>query len=700
MNTGLAVIELISRLEGVNIDIRAVIRDYAIQEDELPLELFLRILKDKGFKFKRKKMPLEKFVEKYPLPAVFYTKDRKYGVLIKCNKESKECLIFDPETGKNLKKISLEELNNVAELFIPFRHKESKSRIVFGLRWFWEEIKKYRGLMGEVLTASFVVQTFGLATPIFTQIILDKVLVHHSMTTLQVIAIAFLGVIIFEFILNLARKYVFLHTTTKIDAKLGSRIFRHLLSLPITYFESRKVGDTIARVRELDTIRNFLTNRTITVILDFVFSIVFLIIMLFYSVKLTLVVLGIIGIIGVIFFVVTPEYKRRLDEKFYTGAKANSYLVESITGIQTVKSLALEGNIQKKWEKVLSDSVRASFNLSNLSNIAGGVSELLKRFITIAILYLGVKEVIEGNLSVGQLIAFQMFAGQLVAPVINLVSVWHELQQTLLSIDRIGDILNHPAETGNDNSITLTQLRGDIVFNNVKFRYTPDGPYVLKGISFSIRAGTCVGIIGKSGSGKSTVAKLIQKLYIPTEGEIYIDSIDIKHLNPVWLRKNIGVVLQENYLFSGTIRENIAMGYPDAPMELIIHVAKIAGAHEFISKLPEGYDTVVGERGSTLSGGQKQRIAIARALITNPKILIFDEATSALDYESERIIQENMKKIKKGRTVLIIAHRLTTVRDCDYIIAVDEGRIIESGTFEQLMEKKGYFHRLYSQQVG
>ena len=700
MNTGLAVIEVISKLEGVNVDIRAIIRDYAINEDELKLEQFLRIIKDKGFKFKNKKLPPKKFLEKYPLPAVFLTKEGKYGVVLKFDKEKNQAIVLQPEKGKHLLSISIEDLEKIVDVFIPVKHKNSRSRIVFGLRWFWEEIKRYKSLMAETLTASLVVQIFGLATPLFTQVILDKVLVHRSMTTLEVIAIAFVGVIIFEFLLNLARKYVFLHTTTKLDAKLGARIFRHLLSLPITYFESRKVGDTIARIREIDTIRNFLTNRAITVIVDFVFSIVFLVIMLIYSIKLSMVVMGIIFIIATLFFVITPEYKRRLDEKFYTGAKANSYLVESVTGIQTVKALAIEGNIQKKWENVLADSVKASFNLSNISNIAGSISELLRRFITVAILFLGVKEVIQGNMTVGQLIAFQMFAGQLVNPVINLVSVWHELQQALLSVDRIGDILNHPTEIKTENSITLNKLAGSIRFENVKFRYRPDTPYVLKGISFEIKPGMCVGIIGRSGSGKSTIAKLIQRLYIPTEGEIYIDSVDIKHINPIWLRKNIGVVLQENYLFSGTIRENIAMPMPDAPMELIINAAKIAGAHEFISKLPEGYDTIVGERGSTLSGGQKQRIAIARALITNPRILIFDEATSALDYESERIIQQNMKLIKEGRTVIIIAHRLTTVKDCDLIIAIDNGVIVEAGSFNQLMRKRGYFYNLYSQQVG
>ena len=342
--------------------------------------------------------------------------------------------------------------------------------------------------------------------------------------------------------------------------------------------------------------------------------------------------------------------------------------------------------------------VKAGFNLSIMSNFAGSLSNLLQKGMTIAILWIGVTLVIKNKLTIGQLIAFQMFANQFSAPVMRLVNLWNEFQQVLLGVDRLGDILNNPVEVTSDKAITLPKINGFVRVDNLSFKYTPNSPLVLDKINLKVNAGQSVGLVGRSGSGKSTITKLIQKLYLPLEGTIYIDEVDIRQMNPIWLRNNIGVVLQENYLFSGTIRENISMPRPDAPVEMIIEAAQISGAHSFISEMPQGYDTVVGERGSTLSGGQRQRIAIARALITNPKIIIFDEATSALDTESENIIMNNLDKIKRGRTMFIIAHRLSTVKNCDIIAAMDRGRIIEIGTHDELIKRKGYYYSLYTQQ--
>jgi subfamily B ATP-binding cassette protein HlyB/CyaB len=382
------------------------------------------------------------------------------------------------------------------------------------------------------------------------------------------------------------------------------------------------------------------------------------------------------------------------------AAESNSYLVESVSGIQTVKALAIEGSMQKKWEDALGRYVHSSFRLSNMANIAQAIANFFQKLMTISILYFGVKEVLENKMTIGQLIAFQMFANQFTNPVLRLATLWNEFQQTLLGVDRLGDILNHPIEMQSSRAITMPAINGAIKFESVSFRYSHSAPNVIDNLNLSFDAGTSIGIVGRSGSGKSTIAKLIQRLYLPTEGAIYVDDLDIRHLNPTWLRSNIGVVLQENMLFSGSIRENISLPKPEAPMELIIEVAKIAGAHEFISILPEGYDTVVGERGSTLSGGQRQRIAIARALITDPKILVFDEATSALDYESEQIIQKNLDLIKVGRTIILIAHRLSTVRDCDVIIAMDKGVVIESGTHLELLDRGGYYSHLNAMQAG
>ncbi|OPY76709.1 MAG: Toxin RTX-I translocation ATP-binding protein [Syntrophorhabdus sp. PtaU1.Bin058] len=698
MQTALIALEAVARINRINVDLRTVQREYGLTDDELTKEELLLVAKGAGFKARIKKMPPDELLERYPAPAIAALRDGSFGVILKVQSEEKRVILFFP-AEKQVRPVGLEEFSALSDgECIVLKHKMITSQVAFGFRWFYNEILHYKNVMAEVLTGSFVVQLFGLITPLFTQVILDKVIVHHSMTTLDVLAVAFIAVALFEFLLNTTRNYIFIHTANKIDAKLGSKLFRHLFALPFVYFESRKVGNIAARVRELDNIRDFITNKSVSVIIDLCFSVVFVIVMFLYSVKLTLVFIAFVCIVGTLYVTVTPELRKRLEYKFQMAARSNSYLVESVTGIQTVKSLALEGSMQKRWEENLEKYVHSSFKLSNMSNIARAFSGMFQRMMTITVLYLGVKLVIDNQLTIGQLIAFQMFAGQFTGPFLRLVNLWNEFQQALLSVDRIGDILNNPVEIKSGKDITLPKLAGAVRFENVSFRYTPDSPDALQQVSFIVKPGMSVGLVGRSGSGKSTITKLIERLYILSEGAIYIDDVDIRHMNPVWLRYHIGVVLQDDYLFSGTIRENIMLPRPDAPIEGVIEASKIAGAHEFISQLPEGYDTQVGERGSTLSGGQKQRVAIARALITNPRILIFDEATSALDYESEKIIRQNIGKIKTGRTMFIVAHRLSTVRDCDLIVALDKGKIIETGSHEMLMAKKGYYHYLYTQQ--
>lgn len=696
MNAGLIAFDVVARINQIDVDIRAVMREFGIGENVSPEEL-LRIAKHFDFKAKLKKIPLAKLVDDYPLPAISVTRDGGYSVILKADKSEGKILVFDPVERKTVES-TVDEVDADSERFLVLRHKKMSSQVVFGFRWFFNEIIRFKRIIGEVLLGSFVVQLFGLVTPLFTQVILDKVIVHRSMTTLDVLAVAFLAIACFELLLNIARNYIFIHTANKLDAKLGAKLFKHLLALPFMYFESRKVGNIAARVRELDTIREFLTNKAVSVVIDLFFSLVFVVVMLLYSVKLTLIALGFVSLIGLIYLTITPELRRRLEQKFQMAASSNSYLVESVTGIQTVKSLAVEGTMQKRWEDHLGRYVKASFNLATMSNISGSICGTLRQLMTISILYIGVRSVLEGQLSIGQLIAFQMFAGQFSGPVLRLVNLWNEFQQALLSVDRLGDILNHPSEVSTEKAITLPLLKGAVRFENISFRYAVNSPNVIDSLSFSIAPGMSIGIVGRSGSGKSTLAKLLQRLYIPTEGAIFIDDIDVRHMNPFWLRFNIGVVLQENYLFSGTIRENICLSRPEAPMEAILQVSQIAGAHEFISELPEGYDTLVSERGTSLSGGQRQRIAIARALITNPRLLIFDEATSALDYESEKIIRNNMQAIKKGRTTVFIAHRLSTIRDCDVILVMENGRIVECGPHAQLLDKRGYYNNLHAQQ--
>ena len=632
---------------------------------------------------------------KYPAPLIFTSKSNEFHILL--GKKEDKIFIFDCNEKKP-KELTVEEFRQLwSDEAIALYPRFTKTEFFLNMKWLFKEFYKHRPVFTAIITASFFIQLFGLVTPLFIQVIIDKVLAHHALTTLQVVAGAFMAILLFDTIMNLMRNYLLYHTANKVDASLGAKVYRHLLSLPFRYFEIRKVGNIIARVRELENLRSFMTNISLTVLLDTVFSVIFVVIMALYSVYLTLIVLAFVLAIAIISFVATPMIKQRLDEKFQKGAANQSFLVESITGIQTVKSLAIEGKMIKDWEKSLGEYILSAFKLSNLGNVAVTSSQALQKIMTLAVIYFGVSLVFNKSMSVGQLIAFQMFASQLSGPILRLVHMWQDFQQAKLSLERIGDIINTPPEVVG-GAITVSQLKGEIIAKEVSFRYAPDSPLVLDNINFKIDAGMMVGIVGRSGSGKSTIAKLMQRLYLPVEGTMMIDGVDIRHMDPLFLRYRTGIVLQECFLFSGTIKENIAMAAPDANMERIIQVARIAGAHEFISEMPLGYDTYVEERGSSLSGGQKQRIAIARALIMNPSILIFDEATSSLDYESEKVIQQNLNLIRKGRTVIFIAHRLSVMRDCDMVIVIDRGKIIETGNHVSLMQKDGLYAYLYKQQ--
>ena len=506
-------------------------------------------------------------------------------------------------------------------------------------------------------------------------------------------------VYVYEFILGLAKNYIFTHTTNRIDVMLSYRLFRHLFALPLKYFESRRVGETVARVRELDSIRSFLTGTPLSSMIDLIFIVVYIVVLFCYSKMLTVIVICSIPVYAILSAIVTPLFKKRLDEKFETGANTQSFLVESITGVQTVKSYALEPKFEKKWGDLQADYVKASYKTSMVSATAGSTGQFIQKVFDLLILFFGAKAVMDGNFTVGQLVAFRMLSGRVSGPVLRLVQLWQEYQQASLSVKRIGDIFNTATEPVlNTNLTSLPRLQGRIIFDKVHFRYNPQGGEVIKGMSFEIEEGTVVGVVGRSGSGKSTISKLIQRLYIPEAGKISVDGMDISLVNPAMLRKQIGVVLQENFMFNGTVAENIAIHCPSATMEKIIECAKIAGAHDFILELPNGYDTMIGEKGMGLSGGQKQRVAIARAILNDPRILIFDEATSALDYESESIIQNNLKEICKNRTVIIIAHRLSTLKDAQKIMVIDRGDLVEYDTHENLMAQNGLYAYLYNQQ--
>jgi subfamily B ATP-binding cassette protein HlyB/CyaB len=697
-DTGLDALMTLLHLQGVAAD-RTQIR-HRLGTSTLGAAEILRCARDLGLKAQVCRSDWSRLA-RTPLPAIAGLRDGGFMVVAKAGDD--KVLVQSP---RDLRPALMTEAELSAiwdgELILMTR-RAGLSDITrrFDITWFLGAIHKYRHLLGEVLIASFFLQLFGLISPMFFQVVIDKVLVHRSLSTLDVLVLGLVTISMFETVLGILRTYLFAHTTNRIDVELGARLFRHLLALPMAYFQARRVGDSVARVRELENIRNFLTSSALTLAIDLLFTSVFLAVMYAYSPSLTWIVLGSFPLYIAISAGVTPLFRRRLDEKFKRGAENQAFLVESVTGIETLKAMAVEPQMQRRWEEQLAGYVAASFRVLSLGNTASQIVQFISKIVTSAILYFGARLVIGGEMSVGELVAFNLLASRVSSPVLRLAQVWQDFHQARLSVLRLGDILNTTAEpTYSTGRTLLPAIRGNVSFEHVTFRYRIDGVEVLRDVSFDVPAGQMVGIVGPSGSGKSTFAKLVQRLYVPESGRVSIDGMDLSLVDPAWLRRQIGVVLQENVLFNRSVRDNIALADPAMQMDRVIAAATLAGAHDFILELPEGYDTIVGERGSTLSGGQRQRIAIARALTADPRILIYDEATSALDYESERIIQHNMKEIAKGRTVLIIAHRLSTVRAADRIVTLERGRLVEDGTHEALLKTGGRYATLHRMQGG
>lgn len=698
MDTLLTCLALVARFHGISAEPAQIAHVHRAAHAMTVTELLLAA-RELGLSAKTVR-PDPSRLSRQALPAIALEQDGTAFILAR--HDAGKVLIQSPATGRPETLTEEAFLARWTGELILFQSRASIAGDLakFDFSWFIPSVVKYRKLLGEVLLVSFVLQLLALVTPLFFQVVMDKVLVHRGFTTLDVIAIGLLAVTLFEIALTVLRTYVFSHTTSRVDVELGAKLFRHLLALPLAYFQARRVGDSVARIRELESIRGFLTGNAITVVLDLVFSAVFVAAMLYYSVWLTVIVLVSLPCYFLISLVSTPILRGRLHEKFNRSAELQAFLVESVSGIQTVKAMAVEPQWTRKWDSQLAQYVGAGFKAATVGSVAGNGVTLVSKITTVATMYFGAKFVIAGDLTVGQLIAFNMLSGHVATPIMRLAQLWTDFQQTGISVQRLGDILNTRTEA-HGNRPALPPMSGAVSFDDVVFRYRTDMPEVLRGLNLNIAPGEVIGIVGRSGSGKSTLTRLVQRLYTPERGRVTVDGIDVALVDASSLRRQIGVVLQENVLFSRSIRENIALADPGAPLEMVIHAATLAGAHEFISELPEGYDTPVGEHGSSLSGGQRQRIAIARALIGNPRILIFDEATSALDYESERIIQENMKAICRGRTVLIIAHRLSAVRDANRIVVLDRGEIVEVGSHGDLLARQGgHYARLHAMQAG
>ncbi|WP_373480699.1 peptidase domain-containing ABC transporter [Geminocystis sp.] len=569
----------------------------------------------------------------------------------------------------------------------------------FGLSWFVPSLIKYKWSLIEVFIASFFVQLFALANPLMIQIIIDKVIVQNSPDTLQVLGIFLVVLAVFEAILSTLRTYSFTDTTNRIDMTLGSDIIDHLLRLPLRYFEKRPVGEISTRINELENIRSFLTGTALTVVLDAIFSVIYIAVMFVYSPLLTFVALGIIPIFVLLTLVFSPLIRRQLRAKAERNAETQSHLVEIMSGIQTVKAQNIELKSRWEWQERYAKYVGTSFQTVITQTLAGSASNFLNKLSQLLVLWVGAYLVLKGDLTLGQLIAFRIISGYVTSPILRLAQLWQNFQQTALSLERLADIVDHPQEAEEDrDNIPMPSIQGTLKYDNVCFRFKPHGPLQLNNVSIEFPAGTFVGIVGESGAGKSTMTKLVSRLYEPESGRILIDGYDVNRVELYSLRRQIGVVPQESLLFDGTILENIALTSPDATTEEIIKAAQVAVAHEFIMNLSNGYNTRVGERGASLSGGQRQRIAIARSVLQNPRMLILDEATSALDYNTEAQVCQNLIHAFQDRTVLFITHRLGTIQNADLILVMDNGSIVEKGTHQELMAMMGRYFYLYQQQ--
>jgi len=640
-------------------------------------------------------------IRKVPLPAIVTLKsggyavltaiDRKQGRLQEHGQANAECI--DAATLRR-------KLSGWAIPVSPPAKAaglEDGGAATFGLGWFLRTLFKYGGVMRDALVASAMVQLFALATPIVFMLVIDKVFAHHNLSTLDVLVFALAVVSLFDVLLGGVRTYLMSHTSNRVDVELGMRLFRHLMRVPLAYFESRTSGETIARIRELETVRHFLTGSTLALLVDLVFVVLFLVVMYLFSPVLAGIVLAALPLFFLVSAVMTPIMRGRLEDRHKLAAENQSFLVETLGSIETIKSAAVEPQQQQAWEERLAAYANCSVSGTSLSNWINQIIAFLSKALTVGLLYVGARMVIDGGLTVGQLIAFNMLSGRVIAPVQRLAQVWQELTSVRISMRRLGDIMQAPQEPALAETRTgFPALEGRIRFDRVSFRYDEKRSEVLEEVSFEVAPGELVGIMGATGSGKTTIVKLLQRLYAPSKGIVSIDGINVFAMEPGWLRAQIGVVPQDFVLFNRSIRDNIALFDPNINDEQVIRAARAAGAHEMIIELPDGYDTVLAERGRGLSAGQRQAIALARALVTDPAILVLDEATSAFDYETEQRFQQRFEAMRGNRTTLVIAHRLSALRDADRIVVLDHGRVIEDAPPAELAKSAGRFAALRS----
>ncbi|MDH6058502.1 peptidase domain-containing ABC transporter [Umezakia ovalisporum] len=654
-----------------------------------------------GFATRPVKASFDKLAEQ-SLPAIAHWEGNHFIVVYEITK--KRIIVGDPAIGQ--RSLTRSQFNTgwtgYALLLQPTELLKTTKNENANFWKFFELVKPHYWVLLEVFIASVLMQIFGLVTPIFTQLLLDRVLVQRSVPTLNAVGVGMIIFGLFGIAMNAVRQYLLDHTAKRVSISLLVGFIKHTFRLPLAYFESRYVGDIVSRIQENQKIQRFLTGETLSIILDILTLAIYLSIMFWYSWRMTLFVLLTVPPFFVVALASTSILRRISREVFNAGAKENSYLIESLTGVRTVRSLAIEQTVRWRWEELLNDLVKKSFNAQVIGNRLQIISGIIQTFVNASLMWFGAWQVIQGDLTMGQLVAFNMLVGRVLSPFQRMSMLWNELQEIIISTERINDVLEAEPEEDLQNKPrkALGRLGGHICFQNVTFRYHKESETnVLQNINFEIQPEQMVAVVGRSGSGKTTLSKLILGLYPPTDGKILIDGFDITTISLRSLRSQIGVVDQDTFLFGGTIIENIGIAHPEATLEEITQAARLAGADEFIQQLPMGYESQIGESGGMLSGGQRQRLAIARALLGNPRLLLFDEATSHLDSESESIIQNNLKTILQGRTSVIIAHRLSTVRNADLILVLDRGVLVESGTHDELIAKKGHYYYLNQQQL-
>ena len=709
-HTSLVCLSLVARHHGIDVSSDRLIHDYSLENEEPSLRRFLRIIKDTGLKARYTSITWKQLHDVgQAFPVIARLRNENYVILVGVRKQEldgkifDQVAVFDPMADQQgfiyLGREEFEKSWKGEVILAKRTFKILDSKQPFSLKWFVPEMFKQRTAFIDVAVAALFIHLIALVVPLYFQIVIDKVLVNYAVQTLHVLTVGIIIALLFDAVLNYLRSYLLLHATSKIDIRVATRTFGHLLRLPMDFFEHSTAGVLTKHMQQTNQIREFLTGSLFRTLLDSTALLIFLPLLFFYSVPLTIVVLGFSLALAINIGLLMGPYRRRLEALYNAEGERQSMLVETIHGIQTVKALSMEPVQRKAWDQSSAQAVAMHFRVGKISIAATTISTLLERMLTVVVVFYGASLVLGKTMSVGELVAFQMISGRVTGPLVQLVSLVHSYQQCALSVRMLGTVMNRDAETGIGKGLRPV-IEGEMEFEDVGFNYSPTSPPALDNVNFTIPAGKVVGIVGRSGSGKTTLTKMIQGIRHPQRGIIRLDRLDMRELDIAYVRQNIGVVLQDNFLFRGTIRDNIAMAKSNCSFQEVVYVAKMAGAAEFIERMPQSYDTLLEENGANLSGGQKQRLAIARALLKDPRILIFDEATSALDPESEAIIQRNLSIIAKGRTVIIVSHRLSTLTKCDQIIVLERGHVAMAGTHNQLLDSCKVYQDLWYQQMG